>query len=144
MLCDIFILIFLCRQIATRASAKGRSGFAWGFLMFVVWFGCLFGGAFIFGILSAVLADGSEPNLLLAVGCAYGLAIAGAVAMFSIVNNLHDVRDDYQLRERDRSPDDRPWSAEDYRKHFGLGGSQPGNLPYERRPENEDDRYRTE
>jgi hypothetical protein len=148
-MCEIIMVFLLCKNIAAKASEKGRSGFGYGALMFVTWFAGEILGAIIGVIVSLVLEGGQgEPNLLIVLVCAYGFAIAAAVLLFVIVNNLPDVREDYPLRDREYGGlgDDR-----DYGRRFGAtrdpddrrGRDDVTGDPGDR-PRREDDRYKTE
>jgi MFS family permease len=148
--CDIIILVILCRSIAAQANSKGRNAVGYVLMLIALYLGGGVFGAFCAGMIVAIAGGNDSDESLQMFGLVGAIAgmVIGAVVSFTIVGSLSDLRDDYQLRERDRdrSPGDRPWGADDYRKHFGLGEYRQEN-PSDRprpRPENEDDRYRTE
>jgi hypothetical protein len=111
---EILILIALCRNIAAKARAKGRSGGGFGCLLVALWFGCEFAGMIVGAVFSMAMNGGDEPELALVAVCGLAGGAVGALIAFGIVSAIGPVPqrgeyDDYDDRDRDDDrPDDRP------------------------------------
>jgi hypothetical protein len=145
MCCDLIILIILCRKIASIANDKGRSGVGYVFLLIALFLGGEFSGAFSGAILAIATGADSDDAVkgFAAIGGIAGL-IVGSLIAFGIVHSLSDTRDELPLR--DRGFDDRDWrDREDYRRRFGSSSDRDDYTKEPPpRPQDEDDRYRTE
>lgn len=103
---EILILIVLCRNIAAKARAKGRSGGGFGCLLVALWFGCEFAGMVAAVVISMAMNGGGEPELGLVVVCGLAGGAVGALIAFGIVGAIRPVPrygdyDDYDDRDRD-------------------------------------------
>lgn len=115
---EILILIVLCRNIAAKARAKGRSGGGFGFLLVVLWICGEVGGGIVGLVAATALGGGDDgPEILLILGGMLGGAILGAVIAFAIVGSIapatpagrYDDDDDYDDRPRRARPRDDRW-----------------------------------